>query len=47
MTKFDIKNYLEKIYSVPVMEVKTVNRRGKYFLFAGVKHLKMHNPVFA
>jgi len=29
MTKYDIKNYLEKIYNVPVANVKTVNKLGK------------------
>ena len=29
MTKIDIKNYLEKIYNVPVANVKTVNKMGK------------------
>ena len=29
MTKIDIKNYLEKIYNVPVANVKTVNKLGK------------------
>lgn len=29
MTSFDIKNYLEKIYNVPVANVKTVNKLGK------------------
>lgn len=30
MTKFDIKNYLEKIYSVPVKEVRTYIKMGKF-----------------
>lgn len=29
MTKIDIKNYLEKIYGVPVIYVKTELRQGK------------------
>jgi large subunit ribosomal protein L23 len=29
MTKYDIKNYLEKIYNVPVANVRTVNKLGK------------------
>lgn len=29
MTRFDIKNYLEKIYQVPVANVKTFNKMGK------------------
>lgn len=29
MTKIDIKNYLEKIYNVPVANVKTYNKMGK------------------
>ena len=28
MTKHDIKNYLEKIYKVPVANVKTINKMG-------------------
>lgn len=31
MTKFDIKNYLEKIYKVPVENVVTHIRMGKGF----------------
>ena len=29
MTRIDVKNYLEKIYNVPVLNVKTVNQLGK------------------
>jgi len=29
MSKIDIKNYLEKVYNVPVAHVKTVNKLGK------------------
>uniref|UniRef100_A0A2R5LGF2 Large ribosomal subunit protein uL23m n=1 Tax=Ornithodoros turicata TaxID=34597 RepID=A0A2R5LGF2_9ACAR len=29
MTKYDVKNYLEKIYNVPVVDVRTVVKRGK------------------
>ena len=29
MTKIDVKNYLEKIYNVPVANVKTTNIMGK------------------
>ena len=29
MTKYDIKNYLEKIYKVPVADVRTLNKMGK------------------
>ena len=29
MTKTDVKNYLEKIYKVPVAEVRTLNKMGK------------------
>ena len=29
MTRFDVKNYLEKIYQVPVANVKTFNKMGK------------------
>ena len=32
MTQIDVKNYLEKIYNVPVMNVKTFNVSGKTFL---------------
>ncbi len=28
MSKFDVKNYLEKIYKVPVLDVKTFVRSG-------------------
>jgi len=31
MTKYDIKNYLEKIYKVPVAGVKTVNKMGETY----------------
>ena len=31
MTKFDVRNYLTKIYNVPVMDVKTVNVSGIVF----------------
>ena len=31
MTKYDIKNYLEKIYKVPVAGVKTVNKMGQTY----------------
>jgi len=30
MTRFDVKNYLEKIYNVPVKEVRLVNVAGEY-----------------
>ena len=29
MTQYDIKNYLEKIYKIPVVEVKTTIKMGK------------------
>ena len=29
MTKYDVRNYLEKIYKVPVVNVATHNRLGK------------------
>ena len=29
MTRLDVKNYLEKIYGVPVMDVRTLNHMGK------------------
>ena len=29
MTRYDIKNYLEKIYKIPVVDVRTVNKMGK------------------
>jgi large subunit ribosomal protein L23 len=29
MTRLDVKNYLEKIYKVPVMDVRTVHVMGK------------------
>ena len=31
MTQVDVKNYLEKIYKLPVMNVKTFNVSGKTF----------------
>lgn len=30
MTKFDIKNYLEKIYNIPVVDVRTKIHMGKF-----------------
>lgn len=30
MTKFDIKNYLEKIYNIPVVDVRTRISLGKF-----------------
>lgn len=30
MTKYDIKNYLEKIYEVPVVDVRTKINMGKF-----------------
>jgi len=32
MSKYDVKNYLEKIYNVPVVDVKTVNLIGKQYI---------------
>jgi large subunit ribosomal protein L23 len=29
MTRLDVKNYLEKIYKVPVMDVRTLNHTGE------------------
>lgn len=29
MTQYDVKNYLEKIYKVPVVEVKTTIKMGE------------------
>ena len=31
MTKLDVKNYLEKIYKVPVLDVRTKNVSGKTY----------------
>lgn len=31
MTRFDVKQYLEKIYKVPVVDVRIANRLGKLF----------------
>ena len=31
MTQLDVKNYLEKIYKVPVMNVKTFNVSGRTY----------------
>lgn len=30
MTKYDIRNYLEKIYNVPVVDVRTKIRTGRF-----------------
>ncbi|XP_013147483.1 PREDICTED: 54S ribosomal protein L23, mitochondrial [Papilio polytes] len=30
MTKFDIKNYLEKIYNIPIVDVRTNIKMGKF-----------------
>ena len=30
MTKYDVKNYLEKIYNIPVIDVKTRIAMGKF-----------------
>lgn len=30
MTKYDIKNYLEKIYNIPVVDVRTRIAMGKF-----------------
>lgn len=30
MTKYDVKNYLEKIYNIPVVDVKTRIAMGKF-----------------
>jgi len=29
MTKYDIRNYLEKIYKIPVVDVRTVIAMGR------------------
>lgn len=30
MTKFDVKNYLEKIYNIPIVDVRTNIKMGKF-----------------
>lgn len=35
MTKYDVKNYLEKIYNIPVVEVRTRIGSGKQLLLIG------------
>ena len=32
MTRVDVKNYLERIYKVPVLNVKTINTIGRTFV---------------
>jgi len=39
MTKFDIKNYLQKVYNVNVLDVKTYIATGK------TKREKLHNSI--
>jgi len=39
MTKHDVKNYLEKIYKVPVADVKTINKMGKTYENRYARHL--------
>lgn len=38
MTKYDVKNYLEKIYNVPVGVVRTRIQFGKSSHFFALKH---------
>lgn len=38
MTKYDIKNYLEKIYNVPVENVVTHNRMGEEVFVLQIIH---------
>lgn len=40
MTKNDIKNYLEKIYKIPVVDVKTEVRMGEFFRDPVKKYVK-------
>lgn len=48
MTKFDIKNYLEKIYNVPVVEVKTRVSLGKFKKDIGKQYItKEEDAKFA
>ncbi|EEB15385.1 mitochondrial 50S ribosomal protein L23, putative [Pediculus humanus corporis] len=39
MTQYDIKNYLEKIYKIPVVEVKTTIKMGEIKKCFGRQHL--------
>ncbi len=34
MTKLDIKQYLEKIYNIPVIHINTYNKMGKNHTFS-------------
>ena len=38
MSHFDIKNYLEKIYKVPVLSVRTEVRNGEYLYILKVTY---------
>lgn len=39
MTKTEVKEYLSKIYSLPVLNVNTVNMLGKYKRFYGKRNV--------
>mgnify|MGYP003386005937 CR=1 FL=1 len=39
MTKTEVKEYLTKIYSIPVLNVNTVNMLGKYKRFYGKRNI--------
>ena len=39
MTKTEVKEYLTKIYTIPVLNVNTVNMLGKYKRFYGKRNI--------
>lgn len=45
MTKYDIKNYLEKIYNVPVAEVRTRIALGKFRRDVGKQYVTKDEDV--
>lgn len=45
MTEYDVRNYLEKIYKIPVKEIRTAIHSGEYPLGPTGTHL-IHEPDF-
>lgn len=45
MTEYDVKNYLEKIYKIPVVNIKTTVQAGKFPVAKGAKFLT-HEPDY-
>lgn len=43
MTKYDVKNYLEKIYNIPVIEVRTRIGLGKQLFLIVLSQRYCHN----